>query len=324
MASSRQLKTKIRAVRNIRQITRAMQMVAATKMRRSQETALRARPYAKKALALLLHLLEYTKAEDVAAPFMDITKARTVPASGRIALVVVTSDKGLAGSFNSAVLRLASRFEQEEEQQGKTVEVVAIGRKGRDFFRKRGVAITAEFFRFSDIVTLPEIEPVMEWILRAYQEQRYEKIAFCSQQFISALLQKPEIHQVLPLERAELEKIIDAIIPKTGRYADWTQRYEKLEAEVRPNVAYVLEPSARQILEQVVRDLIRLMVVHLIFESNASEHSARMIAMKNATENADRIQEELTLELNKTRQAAITQELAEVTIAKEALAAEYI
>ena len=316
MASSRDLKNKIGAVRNIRQITKAMQMVAATKMRKSQEFALNARPYAKKSLSLLHNLLQYSQAEGVSGMYWN------AKATGMVALVVVTSDKGLAGSFNSAVLRTASKWKEEQESaQGgaKKVEIIAVGKKGRDFFKARGGEIAAEFFQFSDIVHLSDVTPLMDWVGEAWEQERYEKVVFCSTQFVSALVQKPAISQVLPLQREELEKIIENIVPKTGKYA---QIAEQEKNDENNNVQYVLEPSAKDILEQVVRDLVRIIIVHLVFESNASEHSSRMMAMKNATENAEGLIDELNLELNKSRQAAITQELTEIATAKEALTSE--
>lgn len=328
MASSRQLKTKVKAVRNIRQITKAMQMVAATKMRKAQESALSARPYAKKAFSLLLHLLQYAEAEGISGLYLggNNQNGKKEKMEKPIAFVVVTSDKGLAGSFNSAVLRLANHWKEEKESAGKEVEIVAVGKKGRDFFKLRGGVIAAEFFKFSDIVTLPDITPLMDWILQAHEQKRYEKIVICSMQFISALIQKPAIRQILPLEKEELEEIIENIVPKTGRYAelvkDEAASTKTSASQSNQQLPYLLEPSARAILDELVRDLIRVMIVHLIFESNASEHSARMIAMKNATENAENLMETLNLQLNKARQAAITQELAEVTTAKEALTAE--
>jgi len=316
MVSSRELKNKINTVGNIRQITKAMQMVAATKMRKAQESALSARPYAKKSLSLLNNLLQYSKAEGVSEKYWKIGT------TGTVALVVVTSDKGLAGSFNSAVLRMAAKWKEEQESaQGgaRKVEIVAVGKKGRDFFKARGGKIAAEFFQFSDIVKLSDVAPLMDWVGEAWEQEKYEKIIFCSTQFVSALVQKPEISQLLPLQREELEKTIESIVPKTGKYAEIAEQEKSNENN---NIQYVLEPSAKDILEQLVRDLVRVTIVHLIFESNASEHSARMMAMKNATENAEDLIEELNLKLNKSRQAAITQELTEIATAKEALTAE--
>src|SRR3989338_6851891 len=315
MASTRQLKTKIGAVRNIRQITRAMQMVAATKMRKAQEVALRARPYARKSLALLLHLLKYAEKEETQRIF-GLNQA-----NAKIALIVITSDKGLAGSFNSAVLRAAARVGEERGD----ADIVAVGRRGRDFFRNRGLPagrhgahIAAEFFQFSDIVSFGDVKPLADWVLQTYEQQEYGTIAVCSTQFVSALVQRPAVRQIFPLEIEQLRQAVEDIVPKTGKYSELALQ----EEEIVRDLNYVLEPSREQILQTVVRNLIRVHIAHLVFESNASEHSARMMAMKNATENADRLQEELTLALNKARQTAITQELTEISTAKEALTAE--
>ena len=333
MVPSRQLKTKIRAVGNIQQITKAMELVSATKMRKSQEVALRARPYAKKAFSLLTHILEHTSTEGLVGRLWQ-AKAGTVPASGvvsteereRIALVVVTSDKGLCGNFNSAVLKAAMKWKEEQESPpaggGKSVEVVAVGRKGRDFFRSRGVEATKEFFQFSDIITLADIAPLADWILEVYEKEEFDRVVFCSTRFISVLSQKPNVQQILPLEREELEKIVEGIVPKSGRYSDWLVGHSLGEERVAGDIPYVLEPSAQIILEELVRELVRVAIVHLVFESNASEHSARMMAMKNATDNAEELIENLNLALNKSRQAAITQELSEISTAKEALTSE--
>lgn len=316
MASSRQLKGKIRAVKNIGQITKAMQMVAATKMRKSQEVALNARPYAKKSFALLLHLLKQAGKEETESVFMRGNN------SGKTALVVITSDKGLAGSFNSSVLRTAYKLYQEpfDSAQGKdqVTEIVAVGKKGRDFFKARGATIAAEFLQFSDIVTYANIKPLADWIVQAYETQQYSKIVVCSNQFVSALVQKVEVRQLLPLEINQLQETINSIIPKTGRYSELATEEQESEKEL----SSVLEPNREEIIKNLVRGLIQVQIAYFVFESNASEHSARMVAMKNATENANRLQEELTLELNKARQAAITQELTEISTAKEALTAE--
>jgi F-type H+-transporting ATPase subunit gamma len=285
-----------------------MQMVAATKMRRSQEVALNARPYARKSLALLVHLLRAAEKEEPQNIF------GTEKANERIALVVVTSDKGLAGSFNSAVLREAQKFIAEKE----SVDIVAVGKKGRDFFKNRELNIVGEFFQFSDIVNYQDVQPLADWILNAYEKQEYGTVAVCSTQFVSALVQKPGITQIFPLGLEQLQVAVRSIVPKTGKYSELAQQEDENVQELN----YVLEPGREQILQQLARGLVRMHIAHLIFESNAAEHSSRMVAMKNATENADRLQEELQLVLNKARQAAITQELTEISTAKEALTAE--
>ncbi|MDP2735804.1 MAG: FoF1 ATP synthase subunit gamma, partial [bacterium] len=207
MASSRQLKGKIRTVGNIKQITKAMQMVAATKMRKSQEVALRARPFAKEALSLLRDLVLHEEVEERGSVFFR------EPQEGKACLIVATSDKGLAGSFNAQVLRLAMQWLNENGE----ADVVAVGRKGRDFFRRRGVAPAAEFFQFSDIVTLHDVNPLADWVIDAFEQGRYRKVMVASTQFFSALVQKPDIRQILPLKIKELKEAVLNIVPKTGR-----------------------------------------------------------------------------------------------------------
>ena len=317
MASTRQLKTKIGAVRNIKQITKAMQMVAATKMRKSQEVALNARPYAKKSFALLLHLLKQAGKEEMESVFLQGREGN------KVALVVITSDKGLAGSFNSSVLRTAFQWKREQEQKDvrgrtSTVEIVAVGRKTRDFFKKQGATIAAEFFQFSDIITFADVKPLADWLVQAYKAREYDKIVVCSNQFVSALVQKVEIHDILPLIVEELGRMMEGVVPKTGKYSEIVRQEKDSEKEL----SFVLEPSREEIMRTLVENLIQVEIMYFVFESNASEHSSRMIAMKNATENANRLGEELTLALNKARQAAVTQELTEISTAKEALTSE--
>ena len=314
MASTRQLKTKIGAVRNIKQITKAMQMVAATKMRKSQEVALNARPYAKKSFALLLHLLKQAGKEEMESVFLQGREGN------KVALVVITSDKGLAGSFNSSVLRTAFQWKREQEQKDvrgrtSTVEIVAVGRKTRDFFKKQGATIAAEFFQFSDIVTFVDVKPLADWLVQAYKAREYDKIVVCSNQFVSALVQKVEIHDILPLIVEELGRMMEGVVPKTGKYSEIVRQEKDSEKEL----SFVLEPSREEIMRTLVENLIQVEIMYFVFESNASEHSSRMIAMKNATENAQELLDSLTLQRNKIRQASITKELSEIVGTAEAL-----
>lgn len=306
MSSNRQLKIKIRAVGNIRQITRAMEMVAATKMRKAQEVALRARPYAKYALSLLRSLLLLEGGEELRSQSHFFKEAnRKNPC-----LVVVTSDRGLCGGFNSQVLRTAMKF----REQYPPSSIVAIGKKGKEFFERRGIPVLNSFSDFSEIVTLADVSPVAEFLVKEYAEHRHDTIAFCSTQFVSALLQKVALYRVLPITLEELEKTIQGIVPKSGKYSNIRDNENGLRS-----ISALLEPSAKDIFERVVEDLVKVEILHLILESNASEHSSRMLAMKNATDNAQDLQEELQLLLNKARQGSITQELSEIASAKEAL-----
>ena len=293
-------------------------MVAATKMRKAEGVALRARPYAKKAMTLLHHVFAYAQKEELLESNPLFKKRDVVDKEKeKICLVVVTSDKGLCGAFNNSVLRTALRL-REEHARAARFDVVTVGRKGRDFFRKREVPIAAEFSYFSDAVIASDIVSLVDFVMSKYDNGEYDKILFCSTNFISALKQKVEVRQALPLSLESLEKLIAGIVPKTGKYSDLGEQ-EEIKRIPSP---YLIEPSAKEVFEQLVSLLVRVEILHFILESNASEHSARMIAMKSATENAESLIETLTLELNKARQSAITQELSEITTAKEALSAE--
>ncbi|MBI2124084.1 MAG: ATP synthase F1 subunit gamma [Candidatus Wildermuthbacteria bacterium] len=315
--ASRNLKAKLNSVKNIGQITKAMELVAATKMRKAQEVALRARPYAKYALSLLRSLLLLEGGEELRAqshffnPSTRPERSRGARSGQeRVCLVVVTSDRGLCGGFNSQVLRAALRFREQYPDSC----VVAIGKKGKEFFERRGIPVLKSFSDFSEIVTLADVAPVAEFLLEEYGQHRHDTIAFCSTQFVSALFQKVELYRVLPVTLGELEKTIQGIVPKSGKYSDVQNGKERPEP-----VVSLLEPGAKALFEGLAEDLVRVEILHLIFESNASEHSSRMLAMKNATDNAEDLQEELQLLLNKARQGAITQELSEIASAKEAL-----
>ena len=308
MAATRQVKEKIRATANIKQITRAMEMVAATKMRKAEETALRARPYAKEAVMLLRSLLLIAQREDLTRHSHYFKKAE----GGPMCLVVVTSDRGLCGSFSANVLRKAARFQEEHPD----ADIVAVGKKAEEFFARRGVKVATSFDGFSSVATLSEVSPLAEWLLSRYQNHTYDTVTFCSTMFVSALVQRTELTELLPLTIEGLQKIIEGIVPARGRYSEPQTGGEEVAGP------YLFEPSPREIFESILSELVRAVILHIIFESNASEHSSRMVAMKNATENAEDLIESLTRQLNKARQAAITQALAEVATAKEALTSE--
>lgn len=305
MPSKRSIQDKIRATGNIRQITRAMELVAATKMRKAESVALKARPFAKNAVRLLRNLLSYAKGEQAFLESLLLKRN----GKGNTCLLLITSDRGLCGSYNTQVLRAAAKFLKEEND----VRGVAVGKKAATFFQKSGVPLDREFFQFSDIASLSDGAPVAEFILSQYEKGSYRKAVSCSTTFLSALSQKAELREILPLSVENLQEMVQGILPQKGMYA---RAEEQEEAGFRP---YIIELPFAELFDALLKQLFRVEVLHLLFESNASEHASRMIAMKNATENANDILDTLTLSLNKARQAAITQELAEVSTAKEAL-----
>ncbi|MDP3982167.1 MAG: ATP synthase F1 subunit gamma [bacterium] len=309
MTSQTHLKNKARAVKNIGQITKAMEMVSAAKMRKAQESALSARPYAKHMLSLFSSLLLHMKKEGELG--LSLGKVR----EGVVCLVVVTSNKGLCGSYNSGVMRAALAWKERKEQEGKRVEVVTVGKKARDVFRKREAHIAQEFLNFSEVATIEDVSPVANWILQAKEKGLYEEMTCWSTTFISALERKATEVQILPFSQEAIERVVEGIIPKTGKYSTWVQE----EREEKETSSVLLEPTPEELLEKLSDMLVRSEMLHLILESNAAEHSSRMVAMKNASDNAKDLMETLTLQLNKARQANITQEVAEIAAGKEAL-----
>jgi F-type H+-transporting ATPase subunit gamma len=308
MASARTLKKRIKSTKNIAQITKAMEAVSAVKMRRSQEVAIKARPYALAALEILKNISSDT---DLAAafshPLLETGKGE------KQALIVITSDKGLCGSFNSNVLRKASDFLKKAQMP---TDVIAVGKRGRDFLRKRGYTIASELTGMGDYATSTQTKPLAEKALALFTEGGYSAVFAVYTNFISVLKQEVVVEQVLPFSAENIKKRIDEIIPQRGRYANMPAALGASGAE---HATYKIEPSPAEVLSEILPLLLETNVYHMILEANASEHSARMVAMKNASENAKDLISDLTLVYNKARQANITKELAEISAGAAAL-----
>ncbi len=308
MKSTREIRRRMRSIENTKQITRAMEAVSATKMRRSQEFALAARPYAESALQLLGNIGQ--KIVRKSHPLLERRRGKDV------CLVVITSDKGLCGGYNSAVLRKAQEY-LNKNSENKNIEVIAIGKKARDYFKFRGYEGAEEFIGFGDFIKLEETMPVADIILTDWQEKKYSKIVCVFTNFISTLRQEAVVRQILPITKKGIKEIVESIIPVSGKYAEPRTSNSELRTEF--NYRYLFEPSKEKVLNELLPLLVDIQIHYMILEANASEHSARMVAMKSASENAEEILEELNLTYNKARQAAITQEITEVTAGREAL-----
>lgn len=305
MLSLRETKIKIRSINNTKQITKAMEMVAASKMRKSQLVALSSRSYCQKALKILGNLSEHTDYN-----LHPLLKRRPIK---KTALLVITSDKGLCGGLNSNVLKKAQKFLGERE-----ADVIAVGKRGRDYFSWRKLNIAAEFTGFGDIIELRAALPIAELLIKWYQEEKYDSIMAVYTHFRSTLKQEAVLRQVLPISIEGIKEIVEQILPERGRYADLERKKEEGES-LRYNYEYLYEPSPESVLGILLPNLLHIQAYHMILESNASEHSSRMVAMRNATDSAQKLIEELTLHFNKVRQSAITKEISEITAGSEAL-----
>ncbi len=305
MPSIKTIKQRIKSVKSTSQITKAMEVVSATKMRRSQEFALRARPYAIASLELMHNLLRRSPARP------PLLKSRPVKKS---ALLVITSDKGLAGAFNANVLRRAEEWHRLHPGSA----IFTVGKKAREYFERRGIPLLKSYSEFGDFTELAQTLPIADRLIAGFLDHEWDEVDAVYTNFRTTLLQEATTKKILPVTEKGIEEMVTGILPQSGKYTADAMSNSQFPIP-KYNYEYQFEPSASEILDVLVPQLIRLHIHHIILESNASEHSARMIAMKNASDNAKDIITDLTLVYNKVRQAGITRELTEITAGKEAL-----
>lgn len=304
MATGRAIKNRIRSTQSIRQITKAMEAVSAVKMRKSEAFAIKGRPYALYALSILKHIEEKLgELPRKSSPLFEVRKG------GKDLFVVITSDKGLAGSFNSNVIRKAEMVMKENPNS----DIIAIGKRGRDSFKRKGSKVVASFEGIGDFAELFEVDPISKQIISLFENKTYDKVSVIYTNFLSALKQEVVVRPLLPLEADTLKNVIENIVPATGKFSDLRN------SALDNGFDYKFEPNVDEVVKGLVPALIEIEILHTVLEANASEHSSRMVAMKNASENAKDMIGTLTILYNKSRQAQITKELIEITSGKEAL-----
>ena len=258
------------------------------------------RPYVYAALNIMTRVTH--TAQDVAHPL-------TLPrATGGVLLVIVTSDKGLAGSVNSAVLKQAEKIFSENA----AVDVIAIGRKALEFAQREKKTILASYTNVSDSVSLKDVETMTKQVIDAFADTKYQKVTAVYQNFISTFEQMPTVRQILPISVPDIHDMMRGIKPKVGKFSD-----NRL-SEQTP-VQYLVEPSVGEVLSALIPQLVEIVLYHSLLESKASEHSARMVAMKNATDKSKEVVKTLTTKYNKARQEAMTAEVSEITAGGEAM-----
>ncbi|KQY90621.1 F0F1 ATP synthase subunit gamma [Pelomonas sp. Root1444] len=282
MASSKEIRGKIKSVENTKKITKAMEMVAASKMRKAQERMRSARPYAEKIGSIASELAKANP--EYRHPFLvKNEQAKTV------GMVVVTTDKGLCGGLNTNLLRAATAKLKEVEASGQTAEVVAIGGKGLGFMNRIGAKVVAHATQLGDQPHMEALIGPVKVLLDAYAAGKLSAVYLCYTQFINTMKQEVKVHQLLPLKASDLA---------TEKPAhSWD---------------YIYEPDAATVIDELLMRYSEALVFQAVAENMASEQSARMVAMKAATDNAGTLIGELKLVYNKTRQAAITKELSEI------------
>jgi len=284
MAAGKEIRGKIKSVENTKKITKAMEMVAASKMRKAQDRMRAARPYSEKVRNITANLAtanpEYTHA------FM--AQAKDVEAKA-VGFIVVTTDKGLCGGMNTNVLRQVTQKSRELEAAGNRIEAVAIGNKGLGFLNRVGVKIVSSVTQIGDTPHLDKLIGPIKVMLDAYQDGQLDAVYLCYTKFINTMRQEPVIEQLLPLPAAHLQADSSA--------HSWD---------------YIYEPDAQVVIDELLVRYVEALIYQAVAENLASEQSARMVAMKAATDNAGNVIGELKLVYNKTRQAATTKELSEI------------
>src|SRR3989344_2608810 len=328
MESPQHIKSRLKSVKNIGQITKAMEVVSATKMRKAQEVALRSRPYAFKALELLETLARVTQNDELRMKNVELPLAEKREIKKTL-LVVVTSDKGLAGAFNTQVFRQVEQFlagertppglPQGEDQEG-SIQVVPVGKRAVSYFTRRNAKIVESFTGFGDYAMPEEIEPLGNLLVEGFLKGDWDRVVTISTHFRSTLKQTPLARELLPIDVTKIHETVKEIVPEHGRFAELSSETAKsAEAVSLLGTEYILEPDPQTTLNQLIPHLVTMQLYHVVLEANASEHSARMVAMKTASDNASDLADGLTLEFNKARQAGITKEIIEITSTMNAL-----
>ena len=273
------IRRRIRSVKNTQQITKAMKMVSAAKLRRAQDAIFAARPYARKMMEVLNSLA--TRARPDAHPLLQ------EHGDEKVLLIVITADKGLCGGFNANIIRAAARFLDEQQRGERKLELDLVGRKGRDFFRRRRYRVRSEHIGLFQALQFPAAQRIAQSLVKSYVEREVDRVHIAYNEFKTVIAQKVVVEQLLPIRKLEFD-------PR------------------EPPLDYLYEPSPGAIFDEILPKHVEIQVWRALLESAAAEHGARMAAMDAATNNAGEMIDRLTLYMNKVRQAAITKEIIEV------------
>ncbi|MEN8252348.1 MAG: ATP synthase F1 subunit gamma [Patescibacteria group bacterium] len=317
MANSKEIRSRIKSVNNTGKITRAMEMVSAAKMRKSTENVIKIREYAHAAWSVLTNLARAFENYDHG--LLEVREVKSV------LIVAITSNRGLCGSFNAQIMKKVKeevenpeklkinrigtkRIDSPVNDKDLKIDFITVGRKGEGLVSKLGKEIIAAFPELTYLPGIDEVRPLSGIVMEEYLNKKYDKVVIAYTDYVSAIKQEPKIRQILPVSKIDLEKQIAEIDNLAKEFGLEEQKLE-----------YKVEPSPKIVLEHIFPRLIEMQLYHAILESNASKESARMVAMKNATDAAKEMSEELTLAYNQIRQMKITQEIAEISAGSAAV-----
>lgn len=315
MASgTRELKRRIKSVKSTQKVTKAMEMVAAAKMRKAIESVLATRDYANLAWTTIMHLAERT---DQSMHPLLAQKEKVE----NVCLILVSSNRGLCGGFNIQVVQKAVNSIKKHETNIKQTDVITLGTKGRDIIKSMKYDVVADFKKEDLTLRVTDISGAAHLAIKDFTEGKYDKVFVAFTDFVSSMYQVPRVKQLLPIDQ-EPEQYLGIVGKSSG--VETTKEFikEKSERYLKKGgfqFEYIFEPDPETVLKEMLPRLIETQIYQAVLESEASEHSARMMAMKNASESAGDMIGDLTLSFNRARQAGITQEIAEISSAAEAL-----
>lgn len=298
MTGTKEIKRRIKSVKNTKKITKAMEMVAASKMKRAVSQTLSSRLYAEYSWELLTSVAH--RIDEIAHPFFEQKKPKEnkTGQKNNTLIVLVSSNRGLCGSYNTQVVQ--KTLTKIKELSGESnIEIVSVGKKGDSAMRHVGQEVILSFTEMPDIVGLRDISSLSQFITEKYKSGKYTEVYIAYTDFVSALSQKAQIKKLLPIQKEELSKIQKESKGSTNSQKDYAR--------------YSFEGDMNSLIEVLAEKLVRMQIYQMVLESSASEQSARMIAMKNASDAAGEMIDDLTLVFNKARQASITQEISEIS-----------
>ena len=295
MAGTKEIKRRIKSVKNTKKITKAMELVAASKMKRAVSSTLASRLYAEYSWEILTSIAE--NVEKISHPFFNEREKEKI--TRKILLILITSNRGLCGAYNAQVIKKVLnliKVRALDSSESFKLSLVTIGKKGDIAMRRIGQDVIASFFELPDNISLRDVTPISEFAMNEYSFLKYDKVLIAYTDFISALTQKPNIRQILPISKNELKDLVN--FPHV-RHVGKTD--------------YLFEGDKEQLISSLAEKLTRMQIYQMLLESNASEQSSRMVAMKNASEASGEMIDDLTLVFNKARQSNITREISEIS-----------
>jgi F-type H+-transporting ATPase subunit gamma len=308
MATRKEVKSRISSVKNVQKITRAMEMVAAARLRRAEQRIDQLRPYAR-----TLRNMTKQVAEAVGAEARNVPVLREHEEQRTVGILLVTGDRGLAGSFNSQIIRAGIQLQRELSAEGKSVEFSVVGRRGASTMRFRGEELRGEYVGFTDRPAFANAREIADELVASYVDEDLNRVDLIYNRYVSPLTQYVRRQTLLPIQQAEVfGEGVETLTPVE-------EDVDEELAEAHRRALWDYEPEPEELLAELIPEYAQLNVYRALLESTASEHGARMTAMRNAAENAKEVISDLTLEMNRVRQAEITQEILEVVAGAEGI-----